>query len=94
MSIQKTAKLVIKASENDPYYGKLNQRQNVEAAIEVGKLCLDFAERGMTDEAMNLGVEHWEGVVSYLEKKLQSIEKRNNKIRERAKIQGRTMKRK
>ena len=85
---------MVKYTGIHPYYGELTQKQNIEAAIDLSKLSLDFAKQGMTDEAMNLGVEHWEGVVSYLEKKLQSIEKRNNKIRERAKIQGRTMKRK
>ena len=66
MTIQETVDLMIKSSDHNPYKGKLSSTDNIIAAIELAKLCLDFAEKGQMDEAMNLDVFHWNEVIKQL----------------------------
>ena len=67
--IENTVKLMIKSSNHNPYKGLLSKKDNIIAAIDLAKLCLDFADKGQTDEAMNLDSNHWKKVIKELELK-------------------------
>jgi hypothetical protein len=69
MTIEETITLVMTNSDVCPYRGKLPKEVALEHSIDLAKLCLDFAENGMADEAMNLDVNHWKTVISELESK-------------------------
>ena len=69
MTIRKTVNLVMRCSSVCPYRGKLSDEVALAEAVELAKLCLDFAEKGMTDEAMDLDSEHWKEVIVKLENK-------------------------
>lgn len=58
---------MLKSSDYNPYSGKLSKKDNVIAAIELSKLCLGFADKGQTDEAMDIGSEQWKEVITELE---------------------------
>lgn len=68
-TIRKSVNLMLKSSDSHPYYGKLKEADNVEAAIALAELCLEFAEDGKADEAMNLDADHWKEVIKELEQK-------------------------
>jgi hypothetical protein len=51
MTLTKTVNLLLRCSDYNPYAGKLEKKDNYIAAIELGKVFRDFAERGMSDEA-------------------------------------------
>jgi hypothetical protein len=70
MTIDDAVELMIKSSDMNPYTGKLSEKDNIIASIDLAKLCLDFAKNGNTDEAMNLDVDDWKLVIKELEKKL------------------------
>ena len=69
MTIEETVDLCQKNSDVCPYRGKLSKEVALEHSIELAKLCLDFANNGQDDEAMNLPPEHWAKVVQKLENK-------------------------
>jgi hypothetical protein len=46
----------------------LSKKDNLIAAIDLAKLCKDFADKGQTDEAMNIPSEQWVVVISELER--------------------------
>ena len=58
---------MMRSSDHNPYAGKLSKRENILAAIELAKLCKNFADTGQTDEAMNIESEQWVVVISKLE---------------------------
>ena len=60
----------MRSSDTCPYNGKLTDKQNVLAAIELAKLCKEFADTGQMDEAMNIESSQWIEVISKLESKL------------------------
>jgi hypothetical protein len=60
--ITKIAKLMLDSTDHNPYNGKLSKKDNLIAAIELAKFCLDFANKGQTDEAMNIGSKQWKEV--------------------------------
>ena len=60
---------MMKSSEHNPYTGKLSENENVLAAIELAKLCKDFADKGQMDEAMNIESSQWIEVITKLESK-------------------------
>jgi hypothetical protein len=66
MTLTKTVNLILKASNTNPYSGKLSKEDNYISAIELAELCKEFAENGQTDEAMDLDVNHWNEVISRL----------------------------
>jgi hypothetical protein len=66
MKMEQIVELMLKSSDNNPYYGKLTERDNYMAAIDLAELCKDFAEKGMYDEAMNISVEDWNIVIKEL----------------------------
>jgi hypothetical protein len=68
-TIRKSVNLMLKSSDSHPYYGKLKEADNVEAAIALAEHCLEFAEDGKADEAMNLDADHWKEVIKELEQK-------------------------
>lgn len=70
MTIIKTVNLMLQSCNNNPYTGKLNERDNILAAIELSKLMKQFADAGQKDEAMNLCSDHWKEVIGVLEMKL------------------------
>lgn len=67
--IKKSVNLILKSSDFNPYTGKLSKEDNIIAAIDLAKLCKDFADKGQTDEAMDLDSNHWQKVIDELEKK-------------------------
>lgn len=63
----------MRSSDYNPYSGKLTEKQNVLAAIELAKLAKDFADKGMTDEAMDVPSSQWTEVIGKLEGKLLNV---------------------
>jgi len=61
---------MLKSSNHNPYTGMLSKKDNFIAAIDLAKLCKDFANKGQMDEAMNLDSNHWQQVID----KLQSMQ--------------------
>ena len=60
--------LMLKSSNSNPYTGILSKKDNLIAAIDLAKLCKDFADKGQMDEAMNIPSEQWEEVITTLKK--------------------------
>ena len=60
--------LMLKSSNSNPYTGILSKKDNLIAAIDLAKLCIDFADKGQMDEAMNIPSEQWEEVITTLKK--------------------------
>ena len=60
---------MMRSSDTNPYSGKLSKKDNVLAAIELAKLCKDFADKGQTDEAMDIKSSQWIEVISRLDSK-------------------------
>ena len=58
---------MMKSSDTNPYTGVLSKKDTLIAAIDLAKLCKDFADKGQTDEAMNIPSEQWVVVISELE---------------------------
>lgn len=50
---------MMRSSDNNPYSRKLSNKDNVLAAIELAKLCKNFADTGQTDESMNIESSQW-----------------------------------
>jgi mitochondrial fission protein ELM1 len=75
MTVLKSVNLMLKSSNNNPYSGMLSKKDNIIAAIELAKLCKEFADNGQSDEAMNLDSNHWEQVINKL--KLKQNDKTN-----------------
>lgn len=67
MTTQEVVKLMLKSSDSHPHIGKLSERENIIAAIDLANLCKDFASKGMMDEAMNVPVEQWDDVIDTLQ---------------------------
>lgn len=70
-TIRKSVNHMLKSSDSHPYFGKLKESDALEAAIQLANLCLEFAEKGQMDEAMNLDTDHWKQVIEELQKKKQ-----------------------
>lgn len=70
MTLRKAVNLMLKSSNHNPYTGMLSKKEIFIAAIELAKLCKDFADKGQTDEAMNLDSNHWQKTID----KLQSMQ--------------------
>ena len=66
MNIDQGVDLMLKSSDFNPYTGRLSKKDNVLAAIELAKLCKQFAEDGQMDEAMNHDVDYWQKVINEL----------------------------
>ena len=66
----KLVNLMMRSSDRLPHSGKLSQKDNILAAIELAKLCKNFADTGQTDEAMNIESTQWAEVIGELEDKL------------------------
>jgi hypothetical protein len=69
MTTLKLVNLMMRSSDNNPYSGKLSKKDNVLAAIELAKLTKDFADKGQTDEAMDIESSQWIEVIGRLESK-------------------------
>lgn len=70
MTTLKIVNLMMRSSDTNPYSGKLSKKDNVLAAIELAKLAKDFADKGQTDEAMDIESSQWIEVIGKLEGKL------------------------
>jgi hypothetical protein len=70
MTTLKLVNLMMRSSDHNPYTGKLSKKENILAAIELAKLCKNFADTGQTDEAMNIESSQWVEVIGRLEGKL------------------------
>ena len=60
---------MMRSSDTNPYSGKLSNKNNILCAIELAKLCKDFADKGQTDEAMDIESTQWIEVIGKLESK-------------------------
>jgi len=69
MTTVKIVNLMMRSSDTNPYIGKLSKKDNVLSAIELAKLFKDFADKGQTDEAMDIESSQWIEVISRLESK-------------------------
>jgi mitochondrial fission protein ELM1 len=58
---------MLKSSNHNPYTGMLSKNDNVVAAIDLARLCKQFADNGQSDEAMNLDSQHWQTTIEKLE---------------------------
>ena len=67
METKEIVELMLKSSDHNPYTGMLSKKDNLIAAIDLAKLCKDFADKGQTDEAMNIPSKKWLVVISELE---------------------------
>jgi len=67
MTTLKLVNLMMRSSDHNPYTGKLSKKDNILAAIELAKLCKNFADKGQMDEAMNIESKQWVVVISELE---------------------------
>ncbi len=56
------------SSDHNPYSGKLSKKDNILAAIELAKLCKNFADTGQSNEAMNIESSQWVEVIGRLMK--------------------------
>jgi len=72
MTLKKTVNLMLKSSNYNPYTGMLSNKNNFIAAIDLAKLCKEFANNGQSDEAMNLDSNHWQLTINELQR-LQSV---------------------
>lgn len=70
--------LVLKSSDENPYSGKLSKKDNLIAAIDLAKLFLNFADKGMEFEAMFVKSDQWNEVIEKLEE-IQLTENRRNR---------------
>jgi len=70
MTKEEIVELMLKSSDHNPYTGMLSKKENLIAAIDLAKLCKDFADKGQMDEAMNIPSERWVVVISELENML------------------------
>jgi mitochondrial fission protein ELM1 len=68
MEVKETVDLMLKSSNHSPYTGMLSKENNFIAAIDLAKLCKEFADNGQSDEAMNLDSDHWEETIKELER--------------------------
>lgn len=69
-ALDKLTEEQLRSSDHNPYTGKLSKKENILAAIELAKLCKNFADTGQTDEAMNIESNQWVEVIGRLEGKL------------------------
>ena len=69
MTTRKLVNLMMKCSDTNPYTGKLSDKDNVLAAIELAKLAKEFADTGQMNEAMNIESSQWVEVIDKLEQK-------------------------
>ena len=66
MTTKQITNLMLKSSDHNPYTGMLSKKDNLIAAIDLAKLCKDFADNGQTDEAMSIPSEQWDEVIDEL----------------------------
>jgi len=76
MKNKEIIELMLKSSNHNPYKGMLSKKDNLIAAIDLAKLCKDFADKGQTDEAMDITSKQYEEVIKELEQNLLNL---NNK---------------
>jgi hypothetical protein len=69
MTTRKLVNLMMKSSDTNPYTGKLSEKDNILAAIELAKKFKEFADNGYTDEAMDIPSSQWIEVIDKLENK-------------------------
>lgn len=73
MKTEDIVNFIINLTKNHPYVGDLSKRANLDSSIDLAKLFKDFADKGLTDEAMNIGSSQWELVISKLENKIKKL---------------------
>jgi mitochondrial fission protein ELM1 len=66
METKEIVELMLKSSDHNPYTGMLSKKNNLIAAIDLAKLCKDFADKGHTNEAMDIPSEQWDEVIDEL----------------------------
>ncbi len=71
---QELVNLMLKSSDNNPYYGLLSEKNNILAAIDLSNLFKTFADNGQLDESMNIESDQWINVINELLDKLNENE--------------------
>ena len=66
MATKEIVELMLKSSDHNPYKGMLSKKDNVIAAIDLANLCKEFADKGRSDEAMNINSDEWIEVIAEL----------------------------
>ena len=66
METKEIVELMLKSSDHNPYTGMLSKKDNLIAAIDLAKLYKDFADKGHTNEAMDIPSEQWDAVIDEL----------------------------
>ena len=79
MKIKDIVNLMLKSSDSNPYTGLLSKEDNIIAAIDLAKLCKEFADKGQKAEAMNIDSGQWIEVIKNLED-MKIVNKRNKRI--------------
>ncbi len=79
MKIKDIVNLMLKSSDSNPYTGLLSKEDNIIAAIDLAKLCKEFADKGQKAESMNIDSGQWIEVIKNLED-MKIVNKRNKRI--------------
>ncbi len=79
MKIKDIVNLMLKSSDSNPYTGLLSKEDNITAAIDLAKLCKEFADKGQKAESMNIDSGQWIEVIKKLED-MKIVNKRNKRI--------------
>ncbi len=77
MKIKDIVNLMLKSSDSNP--GLLSKEDNITAAIDLAKLCKEFADKGQKAESMNIDSGQWIEVIKNLED-MKIVNKRNKRI--------------
>lgn len=72
MTTIKLTNLLIRSCKTHPYFGDLPKKSVLLSAIDLCKLVIDFAKKGMKEEAMGVEETQWNEVMKKLQLKLEN----------------------
>jgi len=73
-NIEDIIDLILQSTNSNPYGGPLSYKEHLANAIDLARLCLEFADNGHFEEAMNIESNIWLLVIADLENKYNNIE--------------------
>jgi len=73
-NIEDVIDLMLETTNSNPYGGPLSDEEHLANAIDLARLCLEFADNGHLEEAMNIESNTWLLVIADLENKYNNIE--------------------
>lgn len=73
MTTTKLLNLLLKSCKSNPYGPDLSLKDNINAAIDLANLCIEFINNKQYDEAMNLSINDYNLVIIKLKEKLEKI---------------------